>query len=403
MSDTSATPRSGWTHDSVARSLMRAVATTVTAVVAGLALAAPATADQGGDQGAGAPPTADHRELQQALDQLVADGAPGALLYRYDNGHVTSLRSGVANIAAAIPMRMRYRYRIGSITKTMVATAVLDLVAKHQVHLDDRASRYLPDLLAGKERITVRQLLNNTSGLYEFNDDPRVLAPYLKGNLGHIWTPRRLVQIALSHEQVATPGAAYHYSNTNYVLAGLIIQKVTGHRLGDVLRDSVFSRAHLKATTFTTARKLPAPAAHGYFAFPGDEQPTDITSFYPYPWAAGAAVSTAPEVARFYRHLLSGRLLPRRMMAAMRTTVDASDEGDPGEAYGLGLGRLSTPCGPAWGHAGQFPGYVNYAYSSPDGSRQIVLMLNEDPSSLAPAVETKSRQLFYRSYCRSHG
>jgi D-alanyl-D-alanine carboxypeptidase len=147
---------------------------------------------------------------------------------------------------------------------------------------------------------------------------------------------------------------------------------------------------------------LPTPAAHGYFVFSGD-QPTDITSLYPYPWASGAAVSTAPDVARFYRHLLSGRLLPRRLMALMRTTVDASSEEGPGAAYGLGLERFRTRCGAAWGHGGNFPGYITYAYSSPSGSRQTVLMLNEDPASLPRTVGPDFLRLLNRAYCRSEG
>jgi D-alanyl-D-alanine carboxypeptidase len=170
--------------------------------------------------------------------------------------------------------------------------------------------------------------------------------------------------------------------------------------LGDVLRHRVFSRANLSATTFTPSRTLPTPAAHGYFTFSGD-QPTDITSLYPYPWASGAAVSTAPDVARFYRRLLSGQLMPRRLLAAMRTTVDASSEEGPGAAYGLGLERFPTPCGPAWGHGGNFPGYVTYVYSSPNGSRQTVLLLNEDPDSLSPEAGRDFLRLLNRAYCGS--
>ena len=175
---------------------------------------------------------------------------------------------------------------------------------------------------------------------------------------------------------------------------------MTGERLGDVLRDRVFSRAHLAATTFDTKRTLPAPAAHGYVVLSGDE-PTDITSLYPYPWASGSMVATAPEVAQFYRHLLSGGMLPQRLLAEMQTTVDASAEDGPGTAYGLGLERFATPCGPAWGHGGNFPGYVTYVYSSPSGSRQTVLLVNQDPQSLSPKVGDGFVRLLNRAHCTS--
>ena len=379
-----------------ARRLATYARLTAVGLLTGLALAAVPTAPV-----TAAAPPADPSisELQQALDQLVEDGAPGALLYTYDHGRVTELQSGVADIAAGTPMSAQDHYRIGSLTKTYVSTAVLDLVAEHRIRLKDPVKKYLPGFLNGGPRVTIRQLLNHTSGLYEFNDDPRVLAPYLEGDLAHVWTPQQLVRIALTHDSVSAPGAAYHYSNTNYVLAGLLVQAVTGHRLADVLTHRVFAPAHLEATTFTTSTTLPAPAAHGYITFSGDE-PTDLTSLYPYPWASGAAVSTAPDVARFYRSLLSGDLLPSRLMSTMQTTVDASAEEGAGTSYGLGLERFSTPCGAAWGHGGNFPGYITYVYSSPSGGRQTVLLLNEDPSSLSPKVGPDFRTLNL-AYCGS--
>jgi len=385
----------------------RSAALTVAALLAGLALIAPGApasavpADLAVRPAAAARPTG-AAGLQKALDRLVEEGAPGALLYTYNRGRVTQLQSGLADLGAGTPMVAEDRYRIGSLTKTYVSTAVLQLVAKGRVRLSDPASRYLPGLLAGQPPVTVRQLLNHTSGIYDFNNDPRVLAPYLDGDLGHVWTPGDLVRIALSHEPVARPGAAFHYSNTNYLLAGLLVQAVTGERLGDVLRDSVFSRAHLRATTFDTSRTLPAPAAHGYVVLSGDE-PTDITSLYPYPWASGSMVATAPEVAQFYRHLLSGGMLPRRLLAQMQTTVDASAEDGPGTAYGLGLERFATPCGPAWGHGGNFPGYVTYVYSSPQGNRQTVLLVNQDPQSLSQKVGDGFVRLLNRAHCTSGG
>ena len=380
-----------------ARRLATYARLTALGLLTGLALAAVPTAPV-----TAAAPPADPSisELQQALDQLVEDGAPGALLYTYDHGRVTELQSGVADIAAGTPMSGQDHYRIGSLTKTYVSTAVLDLVAEHRIRLKDPVKKYLPGFLNGGPRVTIRQLLNHTSGLYEFNDDPRVLAPYLKGDLEHVWTPQQLVRIALTHDSVSAPGAEYHYSNTNYLLAGLLVQAVTGHRLADVLSHRVFAPAQLEATTFTTSTTLPAPAAHGYFVFSGDE-PSDITGLYPYPWASGATVSTAPDVARFYRSLLSGDLLPSRLMSAMQTTVDASAEDGPGTSYGLGLERFSTPCGAAWGHGGNFPGYITYVYSSPGGGRQTVLLLNEDPSSLPSKFGPDFYRMLNLAYCGS--
>jgi D-alanyl-D-alanine carboxypeptidase len=336
--------------------------------------------------------------LQRALDRLVEDGAPGALLYTYDKGGVTALQSGVADVVEETPMAPDHKFRIGSMTKGYVSTVVLDLVAHHRLSLADPVSRYLPRLVAGKPRITVRQLLGHTSGIYEFNDDPRVVAPYFAGHLGHVWTPRQLVRIAMSHPLVAKPGTAFHYSNANYVIAGLIVEAVTGHTLGHELRTRVFGPASLESTTFDRSRGVPSPGVHGYFALVRDEL-TDITSLYPYPWASGAIVATAPDVAGFYRTLLTGGYLPPRLMEDMMSTVDSSAETGVGTAYGLGLERFTTPCGDAWGHDGNFAGYVAFAYSSADGSRQTVLMMNVDPQS-APAAFADFGRLMNKAYCR---
>ena len=205
----------------------------------------------------------------------------------------------------------------------------------------------------------------------------------------------------MSHPLVARPGSAFHYSNANYFIAGLIVQAVTANPLSQELRTRVFRPAQLNDTTFSRSRRLPFPAVHGYFSFDG-EQLSDITSMYPYPWASGAAVATASDVARFYRRLLSGRFLPPRLMAAMKTTVNSSAEVGAGTAYGLGLMRFTTPCGKVWGHGGNFPGYAVYAYSSPGGERQSLLLVNGDPDSL-PTIGGPFFRLLNRAHCMSHG
>ncbi len=400
MSPLSSTPARGWLRGS-----RRTAPLVAAALVAGLALVAPAASAVTAERPAVAPrATTDTARMQQALDQIVAAGVPGALLYTYDKGQETQLQSGLADLAAGTPMGPSTTYRVGSQTKTYVSTAVLQLVARHRIRLDAPARRYLPGLLARVPHVTVRQLLNHTSGIYEFNEDPRVLAPYFAGDLGHVWKPRQLVRIALSNEPVSKPGGAYSYSNTNYVLLGLMIQQVTHRPLGDVLRGGVFAQAALDSTTFTTSRTLPAPAAHGYYVAEGDAARdfTDLTSLYPYPGASGAGVSTAPDVARFYRHLLSRQMLPPHLMAAMMTTNDSSAEDGPGTAYGLGLQSFQTRCGTAWGHGGNFPGYITYVYSSPHGSRQVVLTLNEDPMSLPKKkIGPVFMQLLDQAYCGS--
>ena len=326
-----------------ARRLATYARLTALGLLTGLALAAFPTAPV-----TAAAPQADPSisELQQALDQLVEDGAPGALLYTYDHGRVTELQSGVADIAAGTPMSAQDHYRIGSLTKTYVSTAVLDLVAEHRIRLKDPVKRYLPGFLNGGPRVTIRQLLNHTSGSVRVQRRPARPGALPEGR------PRA---------RLDAPAARAHRADPRLGVGArrrvpLLQHQLPAGRAAGADRDRapawptcsshrVFAPAHLEATTFTTSTTLPAPAAHGYFAFSGGE-PTDITGLYPYPWASGATVSTAPDVARFYRSLLSGDLLPSRLMSAMETTVDASAEEGAGTSYGLGLERFSTPVVP---------------------------------------------------------
>ena len=156
-------------------------------------------------------------------------------------------------------MRPGDSFRIGSLTKTYVATVLLQLAEEGRLSLDDPVARFLPGLVPGGDKITIRQLLNQTSGLFDYEKDPRVLAPYLAGNLAHRWAPRKLVRIAVSHRPLFTPGTRYSYSNTNYILAGLIVEAATGSTLGRVLDRRLFTPLRLRHTAFPTSPRGRCP------------------------------------------------------------------------------------------------------------------------------------------------
>jgi D-alanyl-D-alanine carboxypeptidase len=337
--------------------------------------------------------------LQHELDQLTAAGAPGAVLLVRDRDRALRLASGLADVAHKRAMRPGDRFRTASLTKSYVATVVLQLVGEGRLSLEDSIDDHLPGLVPGGDRITIRQLLNHTSGVFDLENDTRVLKPYLRSNLGYHWPPRRLVQIAVSHKPLFKPGARYSYSNTNYLVAGLIVQAVTKHSLGEELRRRIFRPLGLRATTFPTTPRMPNPHAHGYYV-PGKPPALDVTGLSPFPWAAGAIVSTAGDVATFYRALFSGRLLKPELLRAMETTVAEGRKVDiPGQRAGLGLERFPTRCGHAWGHNGVFPGYFVYAFSSRDGRRQAVLMVNEDAGSLPKPARTMFFRTIMSGYC----
>jgi D-alanyl-D-alanine carboxypeptidase len=252
----------------------------------------------------------------------------------------------------------------------------------------------VPGLVPGGDAITIRQLLSHTSGLFDYlNDgDSAVIAPYLSGKFGYVWAPRDLVGVATRHPAHFPAGSGWAYSNTGYVLLGMIVEAATGHAVGDELAARVFRPLGLAHTSFDNGRRITGRYAHGYFRFKG--RLTDVSSVSPtYAWAAGAVVSTTADLARFYRELLAGRVLPAVQLQAMETTVPM---GTTGEAYGLGLWQthnlgfgegFSLGCADTvWGHDGDIAGYLTYAFSSMDGRRQVVLSINSDSLRLGAVI-----------------
>jgi D-alanyl-D-alanine carboxypeptidase len=339
--------------------------------------------------------------LQSDVDALVAAGTPGAILLVRDGNETTRLTGGVSDLVTQRAIEPGDHYRIASLTKTYVATVVLQLAAEGKLRLSDSVERWLPGLVPNGNKITIRMLLNHTSGLYDHEKDPEVLAPYLNGDLGYYWSPIRLVKLAVSRPPYFAPGdtKVASYSSTNYVVLGLIVNAATGRSVGAELRHRIFQPLHLAETTYPTSKtRLTEPYAHGYFIL---EQPslTDLSAFSPsLSGPAGAIVSTVDDVAGFYRALLSGRLFKPAQLKAMKTTLP-DPKGDLAQRMGYGLIRFSTSCGAAWGHSGSFPGYWTHAWTSANGKRQAVLMVNIDPSSVSDAARAAFYKALDDAYC----
>ena len=334
-----------------------------------LAAAAPAAGSQA--------PSAElpRQQLQQLLEGLVATGQPGAIGLAHHGKETWHGASGLAILDPERPMRPGLRYKIGSITKSFTATVVLQLVGEHKLRLGDSVERWLPGLVPNGDHITIRQLLQHTSGLFDYAEDPRIAEPYLQGDLEFVWRPRQLIAIATEHPPLFPPGTSWSYSNTGYVLLGLIIRAATHSSVQQQLQTRILRPLGLRHTSFpVTNPHIAGPHAHGYQlgAGPGGT-PLDFTGLSPsWAWATGNMVSTVDDVARFHRALLRGRLLPPGLLRAMQTTVATGS----GFRYGLGLVSIELPCGTFWGHEGGLPGYENWALSSSDGEDQVVMMVN---------------------------
>jgi D-alanyl-D-alanine carboxypeptidase len=286
---------------------------------------------------AGPSPRIGRGELRGLLDQVVAAGAAGVAARVVDEHSVTQAASGVADQESGRPMRPGLHYRVGSVTKSFVATVVLQLVADGRLSLEDTVERWLPGLLPYGHQVTVRQLLNHTGGVPDFIGQPMLLLYTDPQAQFRAWTPPELVALVADQPPRFPPGTAWAYSNTGYVLAGMIVEAATGGTLDQELRRRIFRPLKLRNTVFPVDRPtLPRPYAGGY-GFPlGQEQgPLRNFTFYnpSLAWAAGALVSNLGDVEKFFRALLRGRLLPPSLLAEMKTPVPAG----PGFGYGLGL------------------------------------------------------------------
>ena len=357
----------------------------------------PATATAKPDERAAAPPS-----LRQLAKGLVAAGSPGAVVYVRDPHGGRAGVAGYANLRTKERLTAEHVFRVGSITKTFVATVMLQLEAEGRLRLDDSVERWLPGLVPNGQAIALRQLLNHTSGIYNYTEDQAFLGAMARNPRG-TWTPEALVRVATAHRPVFAPGTAWSYSNTGYILLGLVVERASGRTLADELALRIFAPLELTRTSLPSVGTMPASSAHGYLppgngfiATPGGRR-ADITAWNPsWAWAAGAIVSTARDLARFYASLFGGELLAPAQLEALKTTVQV---GGGLDHYGLGIIHTPLLCAPAWGHGGAVPGYTALAFSSEDTSRQAIVLVNT--SIGAYSLGNRFNAALGSAFCRS--
>jgi D-alanyl-D-alanine carboxypeptidase len=326
-------------------------------------------------------------QVQGLSDGLVAAGAPGAAAWVQDDHGSLQATGGLADLDTGRPMKARLRFRAGSLTKSLVATVVLQLVAEGWLSLADTLERWLPGILPYGDQVTIRQLLSHTSGVpQDWATIAQALYGSPEGRLHH-WTPQALIALVADRPPDFPPGTAWSYSNTGYILLGLVLETAGGATLAQELQRRIVEPLGLRHTYLPgNARELPAPMSRGYSLRVGpggevlDGPLLDFTIQNPsWAWAAGGLVSNLEDLTRFFRALLGGRLLPPRLLAEMRTTVAVPPSSTPlpmYDRYGLGLLEVETPTGRLVGQLGGIPGYLSMVLSTPDGRRQLGVMIN---------------------------
>ena len=340
----------------------------------------------------------DRPKLQHRLDRLVAAGAPGAVALVRDGDLVSTVTSGYANVATHQQMRAQDRFRIGSLTKTFASTVVLQLVGEGAISLEDTVERWLPGVVPNGQAITIRMLLNHTSGLFDYPQDQH----FIQRAITHPtrpWPLTTLLSVALAHRPLFAPGTRWSYSNSGYIALGLVVQSVTGESLADQIRQRILEPLQLHSTTFDQAPRMRSPYAHGYLLV-GKPPAVDASAWSPsFGGTAGAMVSDARDLAAFLHALFNGRLLATPLMQQMEKTVYSA----PNRRYGLGLMRKRSvggaTCDPMWGHDGDFPGYRADAYSTADGRRQIVVLVNQMRGMLPSAAKHAQDAVIATAFC----
>ncbi|PDZ70614.1 serine hydrolase domain-containing protein, partial [Bacillus pseudomycoides] len=266
----------------------------------------------------------DRNSVKQAMRDTLDLGFPGILAKTSEGGKTWGYAAGVANLITKKPMKTDFHFRIASVTKTFTATVVLQLAAENRLNLDDSIEKWLPGVIQGNgydaKQITIRQILNHTSGIAEYSRSKE--ADFFK-NTKKSFTAEELVKIGLSLPPDFAPGKGWSYSNTGYVLLGILIEKVTGNSYAEEIENRIIEPLEL-SNTFLPGNSSVIPGtnhARGYFQPDGAIELKDVTYYNPsIGSSAGDMISTADDLNKFFSSLLSGKLLKEQQLKQMLTT-----------------------------------------------------------------------------------
>ncbi|MFJ7149267.1 serine hydrolase domain-containing protein [Streptomyces sp. NPDC100445] len=318
------------------------------------------------------------RQVDAAVRRVMREtGTPGVSVGVWTPGQPDYVRSfGVADKSTGRRMAPDMYTRIGSETKTFTVTALLQLVDRGEVGLDDPIGRYIRGVPNG-DRITLRQLAGMRSGLFNYSEDDAFFKA-LTSDPRRPFTPRQLLAYSFKHPVLFQPGEKFYYSNTNLILLGLVVERRSGLRLGDYIQRHILDPAGMRHTLFPAGAEFPSPHPQGYTNQTANGKTADATDWDPsWGWAAGAMISTLDDLRTWAPTVATGRLPDgRRMVSAatqkQRLTTPATPI--PGAGYGLGIFDVQ-----GWiGHNGSLPGYESLTIYLPATRTTLVVVLNTD-------------------------
>jgi D-alanyl-D-alanine carboxypeptidase len=332
-------------------------------------------------------------DIEAKAERLVAAGVSGVSVAVISGDQTVLVTRGVADRETNEPMSAAHRFRVASLAKSIVASLILQLVDEGELTLSDTVEDWLPGMLPENSDSSIENLLRLQSGIFSYDEDERHMAPYLAGDLGYTYQPEQLIALAAEHPAMFRPGEQFYYSNTNYTLLALIVQKIVGRPLADVARERIFEPVGMSSSSMPITSALESPYSHGYMLGFGPE-PLDATGISASSiFGNGNLVATPLDTAMFYGALVRGEVVSEALLPAMFRL----DPKVPDTHYAMGLwhsfGPL-IPCGAFIGHDGADPGYDGTSFSKLDGTRQYAVWTN----SLAPGdvVGDRAAQQAYK-------
>lgn len=334
---------------------------------------------------------ANQAALADQVQQLLKDNAiPGAVVLMRQGDNQWLAAFGVADLKTKQPMQTDMAFRIGSNTKTMTGTVILQLVQEGKLKLDDKVSQFFDDVPQG-DQVTIANLLEMRSGINTYSE-LKSFNRMLDQQPDKVFTPEQLIKLGTEQPAMFKPGTEYFYSNTNYVMLGVLIERLTGKSLEEAFQERIFQPLKMTRTSMPADNnnQLPAPYARGYMfgtnenpelspedqrkALAGQLLPSDWTNANPsWAWAAGGAISTATDLAAYVEAMVVGGLLNEKMQAQRLESIRSNNPAAPNATgYGLGIAKL----GPMLGHDGSLPGYQSFMGHDPQTGLTLIVLAN---------------------------
>jgi D-alanyl-D-alanine carboxypeptidase len=311
--------------------------------------------------------------LGEQLDQLVRapGGPPGAIAVLQRDGRTRVVRAGVADLATGRPPSTRDHMRVASTAKAFSGAVALRLVDRHALRLDETLGERLPALPTAWHRVTLRQLLQHTSGLPDYSADPEFRS-VISADPRHHFDSRHLLDFVADRPLDFPAGSRYHYSNSDNIAVALMAEAATSTPYEQLLRTLVYRPLHLRDTSLPQGYLMPQPYLHGYDVTPPAEDVSEVIGASG-SWASGGIVSTPADMTRFVRGYVGGALYGRDEVREQRHWIaGASEPAGPGaNSAGLALFRYATRCGVVLGHTGNTLGYTQLIAATPDGRRSL--------------------------------